>query len=524
LANSRLLIGVVRVTSPAYTILRGATIVDGTGAAPFSGDVVIAGDLIVSVGGDKNGGLLTTSNVEHEVIDCKGCAIAPGLIDAHSHSDLQILQNRTEKLLQGVTTEVVGNCGFSAYPLPEDPQVLRDFANGILCGNNSWGWDSASAYLASAKKSKVATVVSLVGHGSLRIKVAGNTTRALTAREIDRMASLLDEALQEGATGFSSGLMYAPGSGASPQELTMLCRVVARRGAVYTTHMRSYSAGLVEAVKEQISIAEAAECRMQISHLQAAGEDHWPLQQRAIEAIEQAFARGVDVAFDAYPWLAGSTVLTQVLPQTALEGGISQLLLRLSDPVQRESIQREVRPEARWNAVVITSVANNSASLVGRSIQDVADERRIEPESAVLDLLLEQQGDVTVVEHCQSIENLRALLTHPLATVITDGVYTRGRSHPRLYGTFPLLFGDIVRERKWLSLEEAVHKVTGKPAATFHLTGRGRIAPGHVADITVFDPDTIHTDATYEMPDAAPSGIRSVWGNGKMVMNNGVAV
>lgn len=523
-ANSRLLFEVVQLTAPTYTILSGATIVDGTGAAPFSGDVVIAGDSIVSAGRDNNGGLPATPNVEHELIDCRGCVIAPGFIDGHSHSDLQVLENRAEKLLQGVTTEVVGNCGFSAYPLPDDPQTLRDFANGILCGNNSWGWSSASDYLASAKKAKVATIVSLVGHGSLRIKVAGNTTRTLTSQEIERMASLLDEALQEGATGFSSGLMYAPGSGASPEELTTLCRVVARRGGVYTTHMRSYSVGLVEAVKEQISIAEAADCRLQISHLQAAGEDHWPLQPRAIEAIEQAFERGVDVAFDAYPWLAGSTVLTQVLPQTALEGGVSQLLLRLSDSSQRESIRREVRPEARWNGVVITSVANNSASLVGRSIEEIAEERGIEPEVTVLDLLLEQQGDVTIVEHCQSIENLRALLTHPLSTVITDGVYTRGRSHPRLYATFPLLLGDIVRERKWLSLEAAVHKVTGKPAATFHLNRRGLIAPGHVADITVFDPATIHTDASYEMPDVAPSGIHSVWRNGKVVMNNGVAV
>jgi dihydroorotase/N-acyl-D-amino-acid deacylase len=338
------------------------------------------------------------------------------------------------------------------------------------------------------------------------------------------MAAMLDEALQQGAVGLSSGLMYAPGSGATTQELTDLCRVVARRGAVYATHMRSYSSSLVEAIKEQTSIAEAAECRLQISHLQAAGEDYWPLQQRAIEIIERAFARGIDVAFDAYPWLAGSTVLTQVLPQTALEGGISKLLLRLADPAQRESIRQKVRPEARWSGVVVTSVAHNSGSLVGRSIQDIADQRGVEPESAVLDLLVEQQGDVNIVEHCQSIENLRALLTHPLATVVTDGVYTRGRSHPRLYATFPLLFGNIVRERKWLSLEEAIHKVTGKPAAMFHLTGRGRIAPGHVADITVFDPSTIHSDATYEMPDVAPSGIRWVWRDGKMVTNNGVVL
>jgi N-acyl-D-amino-acid deacylase len=508
----------------SVTILKGGKIVDGTGSPPFSGNVIIAGDRIASAGSSASETPANSVNLDYNVIDCTGCIIAPGFIDVHSHSDLQILENRTEKLLQGVTAEVVGNCGFSAYPLPEDPQVLRDFANGILCGDNNWGWSSASDYLASASRSKVATVASLVGHGSLRIKVAGNTSRALTRRELDTMSGLLDQALQEGAAGFSSGLMYAPGSGASAEELTALCRVVARKGGVYATHMRSYSARLVEAVEEQISIAETSQCRLQISHLQAAGEDFWPLQQRAIAAIEEASARGVDVAFDAYPWLAGSTVLTQVLPQTALDGGIAQLLLRLADPVQRESIQPEIRPEARWNGVVITSTANNEASLVGRSIQEIADERGTIAEDVVMNILLEQQGNVNIVEHCQSLENLRALITHPLATVITDGVYTRGRSHPRLYGTFPLLLGDLVRDRKWLSLEAAVHKVTGKPAAAFHLDGRGRIAEGYAADITVFDPEAIRTDASYEKPDVAPIGIRSVLRNGRVLVNAGAAV
>jgi dihydroorotase/N-acyl-D-amino-acid deacylase len=512
------------VKHPAHTILTGGTIIDGTGAPPFSGEVVISSDRIVFAGIPERNRPITAPDSGCEVIDCTGCVIAPGFIDAHSHSDLQILENRNEKLLQGVTTEVVGNCGFSAYPLPEDPQVLRDFANGIFCGDNSWGWSSASDYLASARRSRVATVASLVGHGSLRIKVAGNTSRSLTSRELDTMSGLLDEALQQGAVGFSSGLMYAPGSGASAEELATLCRVVARRGGVYATHMRNYSDTLVEAVEEQISIAEESVCRLQISHLQAAGQDNWPLQQYAIAAIEQASARGADVAFDAYPWLAGSTVLTQVLPQTALDGGISQLLSRLADPVQRESIRTEIKPEARWDGVVITSAATNPASLVGRSIQDIADERGSEPDNVVLDILREQQGNVNIVEHCQSMENLHALLTHPLAIVITDGVYTTGRSHPRLYGTFPRLLGDVVRELKWLSLEEAVHKVTGKPAAAFHLHDRGRIAGGYAADITVFDPETVRTDASYEIPAVAPAGIRSVWRNGKVVVNAGVMV
>jgi dihydroorotase/N-acyl-D-amino-acid deacylase len=336
------------------------------------------------------------------------------------------------------------------------------------------------------------------------------------------MSGLLDEALEQGAAGFSSGLMYAPGSGASSEELIALAKIVARQGAVYATHMRSYSAGLLLAVEEQLAIAEAAGCRLQISHLQAAGEDYWPLLQPAIEAVERAARRGVDVSFDAYPWLAGSTVLTQVLPQSALDGGREMLLSRLANPIEREQIRPGIRPEARWNKVVITAVARDEAAFVGRSIQEIADERGVSVEDATMDILLEQEGEVTIVEHCQSPENLRILLTHPLAMIVTDGVYTRGRSHPRLYATFPVLLGDIVRERKWLSLEEAVHKVTGRPATRFHMKERGVIAAGQVADITLFDPRTICTKSTYERPELPPVGIHSVWRSGRVILAGGV--
>jgi N-acyl-D-amino-acid deacylase len=196
--------------------------------------------------------------------------------------------------------------------------------------------------------------------------------------------------------------------------------------------------------------------------------------------------------------------------------------LSLRDPTKRESIRARIKPEARWDGVVIVAAANDPDSLVGRSIQNIADERGIEPSSVVLDILLEQQGNVNIVEHAQSKENLRALLTHPLSIVITDGVYTHGRSHPRLYGTFPLLLGDMVRERKWLSLEEAVHKVTGKPAAVFHLHDRGVVAKDQVADITVFNADTIHTDANYDVPAVAPDGIRAVIRKGRVAVESGI--
>lgn len=503
-------------------VLKGGTIVDGTGTHAKTGDVVIQDDRIVSVG-EAGSAVPWTAIDGFRVLDCTGYVVAPGFIDAHSHSDLQVLRNRTEKLVQGVTAEVVGNCGFSPYPMADDPQITRNFANGILFGEDAeWGWDSAADYLKSASHSETATVVSLVGHGSLRIKVAGDTSRELTSAEIDVMCGLLDDALQQGAAGFSSGLMYAPGSGASASELIALARVAAKRNKIYATHMRSYSAGLIRAVDEQIAIASAADCRLQISHLQAAGENHWPLFDHALNSIEQASSLGVDVAFDAYPWLAGSTVLTQILPQDALDGGTWELLKRLSDPVQRESIRPRIKPSARWSGVVITSAVHNESALVGRSIQDIAGERGLDPATTTMDLLLEQEGHVLIVEHSQSEENLRKALTHPLAMVVTDGVYTSGRSHPRLYGTFPLLMSEMVREKNWLSLEDAIHKVTQKPADAFHMDDRGRIAAECVADIVIFDAASIHTDATYEMPATPPVGIRFVIRNGNVAVDGGI--
>jgi N-acyl-D-amino-acid deacylase len=509
-------------TRDEITILVGGTIVDGMGTRPYPGEVAVAGGCIISV--DGPGSSRHAARDGARVIDCAGCIVAPGFIDAHSHSDLQLLENRTEKLLQGVTTEVVGNCGFSPFPLPENAQTLHDFANGIFNGGCNWGWDSAASYLASASQSKVATVLSLVGHGSLRINVAGTTGRPLTSRELDRMVGLLDEALAQGAVGFSSGLMYAPGSGATKEELIALCRLTAKRGRIYATHMRSYSEGLIDAVEEQIAVAEASGCRLQISHLQAAGPDNWQLQRPALAAIELASRRGVDVEFDVYPWLAGSTVLTQILPQTALEGGIVELLGRLQDAEQREAIRAKIKPEATWERVVITSVAKDPGSLVGRSIMEIAEERGVEPNSAVLQILEEQEGNVNIVEHCQSIENLRELVTHPMASIVTDGVYTSGRSHPRLYGTFPLLLGELVREHKWLTLETAIHKITAQPAARFNRNDRGVLAEGLAADITVFEPHTIRTEATYENPSVSPTGIRYVFRNGAVAVDSGKVV
>jgi dihydroorotase/N-acyl-D-amino-acid deacylase len=495
----------------AEYLFSGGIVVDGSGDPACPVDILVRDQRILQVAP----GIEAPAALR---VDCSSLTLAPGFIDSHTHSDLQVLEGRTEKLRQGVTTEVVGNCGFSAYPPAPNPRDLRSFANGILCGDNHWGWPSTDAYLRAIEDSSTSNVVSLAGHGSLRIAVAGNRQGPLTEAELQSMEALLAEALQAGAAGFSTGLMYAPGSSAPTEELLRLCSVVARSGAVYTSHIRSYFSGLVDAVEEQIDLARRSGVRLQISHLQAVGASNWPLQQRAIDAIEQARAAGLDIEFDCYPYLAGSSVLTQVLPQSALDGGVEALMARLRDPHCRQPLREAVLASIpwRWSDIQISSVASEAnAGAIAKSLEDIARIRGCEPVDALFDLLLEENADVNMLCFNQSQENLRASLTHPLATVISDGFYVKGRPHPRLHGTFPLLLGTVSRERGWLPLHQAVHKITGKPAARYGIKDRGLLRDGCVADIVAFRADHIDSPATYDSPQLDPVGIEWVLRNGR---------
>jgi len=492
--------------------LTNGALLDGTGAPPRRADLLIEGDRIAATGAFDPPGEAVT-------LDCTGLTLAPGIIDAHSHSDLKALEGRREKIDQGVTTEVAGNCGFSAFPAPDDRRALHEFANGILCGCGDWGWESADDYLAEARRRAPVHVESLVGHGTLRVSVAGNRQGPLSPCELDAMEAKLAECLADGACGFSTGLMYAPGSSAPFEELERLCRVAARAGKIYTTHMRDYAGRLPEAVEEQIELARRTGCRLQISHLQAVGRKNWARQQQALEKIERARQEGIDVAFDAYPYVAGSTVLTQWLPQWALDGGTEAMLERLRDPDLRKRIIEEMLAmlAQEWTDLYVSAVGSaRNQRLVGRHLAAIAEERGRDPAELVLDLLAEERGAVTILEFNQSESNLKELLTHPLSIVVSDGFYVKGRPHPRLYGAFPLLLGEMCRKRGWLALAEAVRKITDLPARRFGLRGRGRLQPGYKADVVVFDAQKIGSPATYDDPERPPAGIRWVFREGKI--------
>ncbi len=491
-------------------LLSQGTVFDGSGAAPQVQNILLDGRRIAAIGPE-------VTATDCQTLDCRGLAVAPGFIDIHSHSDLQVLEGRKEKLRQGVTLEVVGNCGFSPFPFGFDVAELHEFGAGILGRSHGWGWPSAAAYLEvlAASPSKD-SALSLVGHGSLRIAVCGPGQGTPSQMQLEEMAEVLDESLAAGCAGFSTGLMYAPGSSAQAPELELLCKVVARRGKFYATHMRSYSNTLLEATREQISLAERTGCRLQISHLQAAGRANWALQELALAEIEAAHARGIDIEFDIYPYQCGSTVLTQYLPQSALDGGNGALLARLRDRVQRTAILEEMKATPRyWSDITISSVASGgNEPLVGKTVSQIAELRGVDAEDCALDLLMEEAAAVNIVCFNQSEENLRQLITHPLCSVITDGFYVKGKAHPRLYGTYPELLGKLVRERRWLSLSDAVHKSTGKPAARLNLADRGLLRPGNVADLVVFDADEISSPATYDEPNREPRGILRVIKNG----------
>jgi dihydroorotase/N-acyl-D-amino-acid deacylase len=493
-------------------LLANANVFDGTGAEPQPASILLDGKRISAIGPD-----VTTADCQ--TIDCRGLAAAPGFIDIHSHSDLQVLEGRKEKLKQGVTLEVVGNCGFSPFPHSGNVPALREFGSGILGRADGWGWPDAASYLkALADSVSKDRALSLVGHGSLRIAVCGPGQGTPSPAQLDRIAGILDESLAAGCAGFSTGLMYAPGSSARAPEIEHLCKVVARRGKFYATHMRSYADGLLEATREQVALAERAQCRLQISHLQAAGRGNWKLQEPTLREIESARARGVDVEFDIYPYQCGSTVLTQLLPQWTLDGGNGALLDRLRDRVMREIILGELKAAPHhWSDVTISSVATAAnETLVGKTVAEISELRGNDAEDCVMDLLLEEGAAVNIVSFNQSEENLRELITHPLCSVITDGFYVKGKAHPRLYGTYPELLGKLVRERRWLGLSEAIHKSTGKPAARLNLTDRGVLKPGNVADVVIFDPERIGSPATYDTPNVDPQGIVHVIKNGEL--------
>ncbi|MGH7324381.1 MAG: N-acyl-D-amino-acid deacylase family protein [Candidatus Rokuibacteriota bacterium] len=514
-------------------LIRGADVIDGTGAPRQRADVAVEGDRIAAVGPGLRGEAA-------RVIDGAGHVVAPGFLDAHSHSDLFYLAcpPAESKIRQGCTTEVVGMCSFSPAPVHRERRdLVRTWAGGIGAGLDLQ-WETFGEYLAALRAARPSiNVAHFVGHGALRLAAMGAESRAAGADDLRAMEGLLAEALDAGAFGFSTGLVYPPSAYAETAELIGLARAMARRDGLYFSHVRGESSMVEESIAEAIRIGEEGGVGVQIAHVKVGGRENWPKIDRVLRLIDEARARGVDVTGDVYPYHAGSTKMDNLLPAWVHDGGAGRLLERIADRATRRRIVEECLVEGeRWRTVSIGAVGFDEIQIAtcaqreleGMTLAALARRAGTTPAEAMMNLLLQEKATVSMVVFSQSPDNVVKVLAHPAIMVGSDslGLSTGpgphpGKPHPRMYGTFPRVLGEYTRERKLFSLETAVSKMTGMCAARLRLRDRGLLRPGYAADLAVFDPATVRDEATYTDPHRHPTGIPWVIVNGSVVVDRG---
>jgi N-acyl-D-amino-acid deacylase len=507
------------VSGPEPLLVRGGSVADGTGAPLREADVLLERGRIAALAAP---GAIPLDG--HRVLQADGHVIAPGFIDVHSHADNAPLldDDDTTKIRQGVTTEVVGNCGFSLGPALDGrgAELARLLERLFPPQARSWA-TTAELFAALDARGSVTNWAPLVGHNTLRVAAAGTHDRSLTAEETRTAQRLLDEALAAGAFGLSSGLIYPPGVFSPADELVGLARRLGE-GRVYATHMRDETTGLLNSIEETVALGERAGCRVQVSHLKAVGRRAWGLVDGALERLDDARARGVAIGQDAYPYEATSTMLTAVLPAWLGDGGPDALLARLDDASALARAREELAALGTdWEAIMVSSTADHAHE--GETLPAIARGIGGDPFDALVHVLREQRLRVSMVRFAMDEADIATVLAHPETMIGSDGLPpgVGGRPHPRLFGTFPRVLGRYVRERALLSLPEAVARMTSLPARAFGLSDRGVIAPGRAADLVVFDPETIGEGGDYADPVHPPVGISAVVQGGWIVVQDG---
>lgn len=515
-------------------VIRGGTVVDGTGAAPFRSDVGIRDGRIACVGAQVTDEARTT-------LDARGLVVSPGFVDVHAHDDLAVLHDRTfvAKVAQGVTTTIVGNCGLGVFPLPTDESGRRTLAAYVepVIGRwtESFEFARAADYVQALERGPLGLHVAfLAAHGAIRIAAMGFSDRPAAPAELRRMEALLEESMEVGGLGLSLGLMYAPGCFAAREELVTLARVASRHGGILTAHIRGEGDHLLSSLKEVLSIAEEAGAPLQISHLKAVGKRNWGTVRRAIDQLSAARLRGVDVACDAYPYAAGSTTILSLLPPWLQKGGVAGALEGLADPSVRSRVAQELRGEPdTWDNVALLTGFDRivlaaapepeAAPFQGMNLGAIARELGFSDDvEGYLETVRLCRGRGTIIIHHMDEGDVREVIACPHCMVGSDGLPARdGHPHPRLYGTFPRILARYTREQGALTLAQAVHKMTGLSASRFGLADRGILASGRRADLVLFDAVTVEDRATYEEPRQAPAGIRYVLIDGRVVMDHG---
>ncbi len=512
-------------------LIKGGQVFDGSGAKPQDLDVASLDERILAIGTDLE-------VLASRVIDAKGLVVCPGFIDIKTHSDftLPINPKAESKVRQGVTTEIIGHCGFSVAPcLPDKVKLLADYLNPSA----PWLPFKAmnfKAYLDTFPKTAVNAGM-LVGHNTLRLMAMGMDQRAPTAKEMQHMQDMLTEGLEAGALGMSSGLFTSPGSYAQTDELKTLAHVLKDHQAAYFTHLRDESSGVLDALEEAIEIGRAARIHVQVVHFKCSGLDNWGKTTKALEMMDQARLEGIDIDCDAYPYTAGSNPLKNILPQWVQAGGVDAMLERLSSAKTRLSIEEDIEREGlnnwgriqSWDAVRI-SITPHLPEHAGKTIAQLAKEQDKAPIDALCDFLILDKGATRVLITSIAESDIVTLIASQKVLVGSDGncvadygVVSQGMPHPRFYGTFPRVLGRYVHREKVTSLEHAIHKMTGATAKALGLKERGLLKVGFYADITLFEPEVFLDLSSYEDPHRYPQGNRTtVIVNGQLVVENAV--
>lgn len=514
-------------------IIRGGTIYDGGGGAPYVADVGIIGDSIATIGDLASAEAAVT-------IDATDRAVAPGFINMLSWATESLIEDGRSQsdIRQGVTLEIFGE-GSSMGPLNDAMKERDRTEQGDI--KYDIAWTTLGEYLEYLETKGVATnVASFVGATTVRVHELGYEDREPTPEELERMRGLVRQAMEEGALGVGSSLIYAPAFYAKTPELIALAEEAGRYGGMYISHMRSEGNGLLDAVDELITIAREADVPAEIYHLKAAGADNWQKLDSVIARIDAARADGVRITTDMYLYTAGATGLDAAMPPWVQEGGLQEWRERLRDPATRTRVVQEMRtPTNEWESLYLLSGSPDRVLLVafrqdslkyltGKSLAEVAAMRSVSPEVAAMDLVIADDSRVGTVYFLMSEENVKRQIALPhmsfgsdAGSMATEGVFLRSNPHPRAYGNFARLLGKYVRDDKVIPLEDAIRKLTSQPAENLGLERRGALETGHFADIVVFDPATISDNATFDAPHQYATGMLHVFVNGVQVLRDG---
>lgn len=517
-------------------VFRGARIIDGTGTPWFLGDVGVLDGRIVAVGS-------LSKEKTRLSIDVGGRVLAPGFIDIHTHSDFVVFRDPVmlSKLAQGVTTQVAGQCGLSAAPVDEKYVSLLESYSGFIMGGAkiSWNWKTFGEWLKEVEKLPLTlNLAPCLGHGTLRVAVMGFEDRKGTDTEIEQMKNHVKEAMTAGAFALTSGLIYPPGVYAPREELWELAAVLKETGGIYMSHMRAEAGGLLESMEETIELGRRAGVPIQISHHKALGRDNWGLVSRSLKMVDEARAEGIDVTIDQYPYDYCSTNMRACLPPWAQAGGVEAVTKRLADSQIRGKIAAEIEDSLSfskpcgWESMLrhaggaqgaLVVYCPNTRQWEGKTLQEIATAMKVTPIEALFEIISANNGNDLACYAAIGDDDIKTVLAHPATMIGADSIPVAegAKAHPRSFGTHPRVIAKYVREEKTLSLEQAVHKMTGMPSARLGLQKKGLIRVGMDADIVIFDPEKIQDNATYEEPTLLASGIDYVYVGGSKVMEGG---